>query len=188
MFLVFVGRRNDSEAGEETTHETRNRQPSYTGTLSDQFLLGVANKIGKEYFNVGISLGFDKSVVEQIQHAYPGDIKRMMFEILSRWKKNSPKRRDHVAMVKQLCKALSENGHGDVADYVIDQMDADGVRAVVPIDMTELCLRSCWLIFDRLSHAVRNLWKVTFVSCFRRPTSSASPRSYPKFLIGQHTA
>ena len=93
------------------------------GTLSDPFLLGVANKIGKEYFDVGISLGVDKPVIERIEHAYSGDIKRKMFEILSHWKKNSPIRNDHVAMVKQLCNALSRNGHSDVADYVIDQSE-----------------------------------------------------------------
>ena len=71
-------------------------------TLNDQFLLNVAGKIGKEYFAVGIFLHVKQPVIERIEHANPVDIKRRVFEILSHWKKNSAKRRDPAAMVKQL--------------------------------------------------------------------------------------
>ena len=44
------------------------------------------------------------------------------------------------------------------------------------------------LIRDRLTHTVDNLQKATFMSCFRRATSSASPSSDPSFRVMRHSS
>ena len=92
-------------------------------TLDTQLFIEVAKQIGKEYFLVGMALCDNKPLMEQTELAYPRDIQRVMFDILSHWKNNSPKRNDPAAMVKELCCVLTRNDRNDLVEYIRGQSE-----------------------------------------------------------------
>ncbi|KAI0209016.1 hypothetical protein LSAT2_006274 [Lamellibrachia satsuma] len=110
--------RNENESDDEHIYETLIRR---SVTLDTQLFLEVAKQIGKEYFLVGMALCDDKPLMERTELAHPRDIQRVMFDILSHWKNNSPKRNDPAAMVEELCCVLTRNDRNDLVEYIRGQ-------------------------------------------------------------------
>ena len=84
--------------------------------FNDTFLDRLADKLGTEYFSLGLNLNINRQRIKRLEHDHVRDVLRVNSEMLSMWRDETVK--SESKMVDELCNALSTIHLNNVVDFV----------------------------------------------------------------------
>ena len=84
--------------------------------FNDTFLDRLADKLGTEYFSLGLNLNINRQRIKRLEHDHVRDVLRVNSEMLSMWRDETVKSESN--MVDELCNALSTIHLNNVVDFV----------------------------------------------------------------------
>ena len=87
--------------------------------LTNKLLFRLSKKITREYRELGILLGIEGYVIDEIEADYRSSVTTITLKILEKWM-NTNKRQDTNEMYKELLGALSDMERNDLVGFVTD--------------------------------------------------------------------
>ncbi|XP_070564863.1 uncharacterized protein [Ptychodera flava] len=93
------------------------------GSMSEDNLRNLSQRIGPDFETIGAYLGFDQPKIQRIKRDNPNSVEDQVFDMLISWRNSERRSADKIS---KLCNALRRSGRIDLTEYMKEHQSRPG--------------------------------------------------------------